>query len=129
MTFTEFSDFVDYCFKEFDLAAEAQDGAEFRRVKGLILALARKKLEIAHFMNGLKDKQRAATLETATAYYELAKGFYTADAVPTVEAAWAASLEEASRFGWPSVIFDIQAPHRVFKDDPGSEAAHDEREG
>lgn len=118
MTFTEYREFVDYCFKELDLADEAKDGAEFRRVKGLILALARKELEIARFMDGLPDEYRVGCLETATAYYELAKGFYPADKVPAVEAAWAASLDDAARFGWPSAVFDIMAPHQVFKDEP-----------
>jgi hypothetical protein len=119
MTFKEFCDFVDYCFKELDLAAEAKDGVEFRRVKGLILSLTRKNLEIAHFMDRLTDEQRAASLNAATSYYELAEGFYTAGAVPAVEAAWAASLENAARFGWPSAVFYVMAPHRVFRDDPG----------
>lgn len=116
MTLTEYSGFVDYCFKQLDLAAETKDGAEFWRVKGLILAMARKYFETAYFMDGLTDDQRAASRKAAVSYYELAKGFYSAEAVPGVEAAWAASLDHAARFGWPSVVFDIQAPHRVFRD-------------
>jgi hypothetical protein len=116
MTHAEYIDFVGYCFKELDLAADAKDGGEFRRVKGLILALARKDLEVAYFMDGLTEAQRATALKAATSYYELAKRFYPADAVPAVEAAWAESLDYASRFGWPSVAFDILAPRRVFRD-------------
>jgi hypothetical protein len=118
MTLTEFHDFVDYCFKELDLAAEAKDGAEFGRVKGLIIALARKELEVAHFMDGQTDEQREASRNTATAYYELAKGFYAADKVHAVEAAWSAALDNAAHFGWPSPVFDVLALHQVFKDDP-----------
>lgn len=118
MTHSEYLDFKEYCFKQLDLAAEAKDGAEFRRVKGLIMAFASKNLEAAHFMDGLTDEQRASSLQAATAYYELAKGFYPAETVPAVEAAWAASLDRANRFGWPSVVFDVLAPHHVFKDCP-----------
>jgi hypothetical protein len=116
MTHAEYMNFVEYCFKELDLAAEVNDGAEFRRVKGLILALARKELEIARFMDGQTDRQREAALKAATSKYELAKRFCPADSVPAVEAAWAAELDRAARFGWPSVIFDCLPPQRVFKD-------------
>lgn len=65
-------------------------------------------------MDGLTEEQRAAALKTAKAYYELAKDLYPASAVPAVEAAWAASLDWAARFGWSTVVFDILAPRRVF---------------
>jgi hypothetical protein len=60
MTHAEYMSFVEYCFGELDLAAEAKDGAEFRRVKGLIMALARKQLEVARFMDGLTDRQKGS---------------------------------------------------------------------
>ena len=87
-------------------------------MKGLILAFARKSLEMAHFMDGLTDEQRAVSLEVATDYYELAKCFYPADVVPKLEAAWAADLDHAARFGWPSPVFDIMAPHPPCFRDP-----------
>ncbi len=61
-------------------------------MRGLILAIAREELEVAHFMDGLTDEQRSAGLGAATSYFELAKSFYPADAVPAGEAAWGASL-------------------------------------
>jgi hypothetical protein len=74
MTLTEPHSLVDYCFKELDLAAEAKNGVELRRVKGLIFTLAGKDLEIARF--GLTGEQRAASLRTATSLYELAKNTF-----------------------------------------------------
>jgi hypothetical protein len=115
MRFIEYREFVEYCFKELDFAAEAKDGGEFRRVRGLILAIARKQLEISKFMDGLTDSQRASAWQCAVSYYELAKGFYDADKVPALEAAWAASIDHCERFGWPSVVFDVLAPHKIFK--------------
>ncbi len=122
MTFAEYQGFLDYCFEEINLAAAAKDGAELWRVRGLLMALARKNLEVAHFMDGLTDEQRTASLHLATSNYELAKRFYPEDTVPAVEAAWAASLDEAARFGWPSAVFYMLAPHRVFRDHPELEA-------
>jgi hypothetical protein len=116
MKHAEFRGFVDYCYKELDFADEAKDLQEFRRVKGLFLAIARKLMETAHFMDGLTDEQRQSAHRAAENTYEFAKGFFPTDAVPTIEAAWAATLDYASRFGWPTVVFDILAPHSVFKD-------------
>ena len=115
MTFAEFQEFVDYCFQELDSASEAKEGAEFYRVKGLILALGRKKLEIGYFMDGLTDEERVALLNSATSYYNLARGFYPTDKVPALELAWAAELDYCIRFGWPSAAFSVTAPHRVFR--------------
>ena len=41
-------------------------------MKGLILAMARKELEIAYYMDGLTDEQRAVSTKLANANYELA---------------------------------------------------------
>ena len=79
MTFSEYRAFINYCFEQIDAAAAIRDGTEFRRVKGLLLAAARKELEIVCFMNGLSDEQRTVSAQVATSYYELAKGFYPAD--------------------------------------------------
>lgn len=117
MTFEDYMAFVDYCFEQLDFAAERKDGEEFRRVKGLMFAFARKHLETAHFMDGLTDDQRAWSRRAAITYYELAKSFYSAGDVSSVETAWATSLDCADRFGWPSVVFDLLAPHHIFKDE------------
>lgn len=83
----------------------------------MILALARKELEIAHYMDGLTEKQRLSKQATAEAYYELAKGFYPVDKQPGVEAAWAISLNHARTDGYTSeAVFEIMAPHRLFAD-------------
>jgi hypothetical protein len=74
-------------------------------------------LELAYFMNGLTDGQRDVARKAATAYYEMAKGFYAADALPAVEAAWAADLDHATRFGWPSPVFESLAPTKIFRDE------------
>ncbi len=115
MTYKEYLGFVDYVFEELDLAAETNNGAEFRRVKGLILALARKHLEAAHFMDELTDEMRVSLHKVAISYCEFARGLYPAEAAPGVAAAWAASEEYAEKYGWPSAVFRILAPHNVFR--------------
>jgi hypothetical protein len=64
--------------------------------------MACKQLEVGHFMDGLSEDQRASSIKAAHAQYELAKGFYPADVVPKIEAAWAATLETAETFGYRS---------------------------
>jgi hypothetical protein len=116
MTMAEYHAFVTYFFEELNFAGEAKEGGEFQRVKGLILAMARKDLEVAHFSQGLTDEQRESSRRAATAYYELAKGFYSPDRVVAVEEAWATSLDHCARFGWPSAAFDLLDPRPIFKD-------------
>lgn len=112
MTHAEFRGFVDYSYNEVGRVDELQ---EFRRVRGLFLAIARKLMETAHFMDGLTDEHRQSARLAAESTYEFAKGLFPTDAVPAVEAAWAATLNHASRFGWPTAIFEIFAPHSVFR--------------
>ena len=116
MTFAEFNSFVDYMMAEINLYAESKEGAEFFRVKGLILAVARKMLEMGRFAHGITDQQREVSIRTATTFYELAKGFYRPEDVSAVEAAWAGSLDYCSKFGWPSPVFLALAPRQIFKD-------------
>ena len=112
----EYNAFVTYCFDQFDRAAEAGDSGEFDRVKGLILALARKDIEVAYLMEGLPVERRIALIKAATSYYELAKGFYPERIVPAIESAWAAILDYAARFGYTSSVFTVLPPHHLFRD-------------
>jgi hypothetical protein len=41
MTFEEYHEFVDFCFEQLEPAYEAKNTAEFIRVKGLLMAIAR----------------------------------------------------------------------------------------
>jgi hypothetical protein len=116
MTMAEYHAFVAYCFEELNLAGESKEGGEFVRVKGLLLAMARQELETAHFAAGLTDEQRESSRRAATAYYELAKGFYPPEKAASVEAAWTASLDRCERFGWPSPAFDVLEPRPIFRD-------------
>jgi hypothetical protein len=116
MTMTEYHGFVRYVFEELNFAGESKEGGEFLRVKGLILAMARQELDTAHFVHGLTDEQRESSRRCATAYYDLAKGFYPADQTTAVEAAWASSLDRCARFGWPSSVFEVLEPRQVFRE-------------
>lgn len=108
-SFSEYRAFVDYVFEQLDPAFEAGQSAEFVRVKGLLLAIARKKFEVAHFMAGLTGEQRETCQRTAQAYFELARGFYPDNVKPAVDAAWAESQDHAARFGAVSApaVFEI----------------------
>jgi hypothetical protein len=107
--------FKDYVFNKLD--PDAPDvGHELVRIRGLILALARKTLEQGRFMSGLSVEQREVSLKCATAYYKLARGFYSGDALRRVEAAWTVSIEHGEICGWPTVIFEILAPQKIFRD-------------
>ena len=117
MTSSGYRAFINYCFEQLDSAAATRDRAEFRRVKNLLLASARKELEIAHLMSGLSDEQRTVSAQVAASYNELAKGFYPADTMPAVEAAWNSSPRHAANFSWPSVFFDILEPSKVFREE------------
>ena len=116
MTFWEYRCFTNYLWEETALADEGVDDAELRRVKGLLLALARKELEVAHFMYGLTDDQREVSLRAAKSTYELAKGLYSPDVQPAVEGLWNELLRHASRYGWPSVAFEIMRPQPIFRE-------------
>jgi hypothetical protein len=118
MSLPDFIGFTVYVFDQLELAGKSNEVAEFKRVKGLILAMARKELEMARFQAGLSEQQRRIALRTATAYFELAKGFYTAEARPAIDAAWAATIEKGETFGWPSAVFDILEPRYVFRKVP-----------
>jgi hypothetical protein len=118
MTHEEYLGFVDYVFAELGFAAEAKEGSEFQRIASLILALARKELEIGHFMAGLSDEYRESCIKCAKSFYEMAKKFCSQDMLLPIETAWAASLDHAALYGWPSTIFlTIEGSHRVFRDD------------
>ena len=117
MTYEDFENFVGYCLKQLGFASDESNGAEFFRVKGLLLALARKEHEISCFMDGIDDERRAGSLKCATSYYELAKGFYPKEEQSQVEAAWEYSKEYGRRFGYPSVVAELLAPHRLFRED------------
>jgi hypothetical protein len=118
MTHEEYLGFVEYVFTELGFAEEAKERSEFQRVISLMLALARKELEIGHFMAGLSDEYRESCIKCAKSYYDMAKNFCSQDMILRIETAWVASLDHAARYGWPSPIFSmIEGSHRVFKDD------------
>ena len=116
MTFTEYLAFVDYVFSETDFAAEAKDGREFFRVKGLLLAIARKELEVGHFLAWPTAEQRASSQRAAQTYFDLAKGFYPEAMRPALDAGWAASQEHAATYGASSPLFGIVTQDAVFRD-------------
>jgi hypothetical protein len=113
---TEFLTFVGFCFSRLHRVNKEKNPLEFIRVRGLLLAIARKELEISDFEDDITPDQRTAYRNTATLYYELAKGCYPPDQQDAVEAAWRAAMSYGERFGYrKKIIFDIFAPHRVFR--------------
>jgi hypothetical protein len=102
MTRCEFFVFVEFCLSQIDRAFEASGRVECGRVKGLLFAIAQKQLQVSYFESNATPAQRAAMHKTATACYELAKGFYPASEQPAVEAVWLASLNHGERFGYRS---------------------------
>ena len=118
MSLPEFIGFTVYVFEELDLADKSNEVGELQRVKGLLLAMARKELELARFHRGLTDQQRHSALKTAAAYYELAKGYYPLEARPAIEAAWTASTDKGEAFGWPSAVFHLLETRSVFREVP-----------
>jgi hypothetical protein len=117
----EFHDFIDFCLERLNHDYETKSGpesfAEYRRVKGLLFAIARKELELSDFGDGLTIEQRLSTKAAATSYHELAKGFYAPHQQDAVDAAWQASLDRGEKFGYRSgPVFEILAPHHVFRD-------------
>jgi hypothetical protein len=114
MTFQEFHGFLDYCMAEF----QAADAAEYRRVRVLIIALARKLLETAYFSDGLPEERRQDTSALAEALFKVAKGFYPPDKISAVETAWATEVDYMKKWGWPTLAYEALAPHHVFKGDP-----------
>lgn len=107
---------VDYSFEQLEEAFQLNNAGEFRRVQGLLLAFARKELEIACFSDFMLQHQRDATFKLAISYYEMAKGHYSSNDQAKVEEAWQSSLAHARDFGYPSVVAEILAPHHIFKD-------------
>lgn len=116
MTMAEYHTFVGYVFEELNLYGETKEGGEFRRVKGLLLAMARHDLDASHFAQGWTDEQRESGIKAATAVYELARGLYAHEEVAGVEAAWAGSLDHCAKFGWPSPLFGMLQPRQIFRE-------------
>lgn len=118
MTEREFHEFLGYVISRH--VRESREITDLGRLclnRALILAMASKLLEFAHFESRLSDDERIHSRRLAITTFEVAKRLYPPDLVPAVEKAWAASLEEADRFGWPSVVFDILAGGRkIFRD-------------
>lgn len=114
MTIYEYFEFIDYFFHELNFAKEEKNILEFQRTKGLMLALARKELEISYFMDDITQEQRIASMNSAKNFYNMAKDFYPKEDIPILEKAWKYSLDHAAQFGYPSPLFDLLAPHRVF---------------
>ena len=115
MSFEEFNNFIDYCFQRMDIASEERNGGEFHRIKGLLIAVARKQLEIGYFMDGLSQEARDTALKSAHAIYVLAHGFYGPDQRASLDEAWASSIDTGNRFGYSTTTAEILAPHTVFR--------------
>ena len=115
MTFSEYRGFVAFCLDEIDATAEVDSKKELKRVKGLLLALAWRELQISAFMWGLTAEQRKYFADAASTYYELAKTFYPAHAVPAVEAAWKLNLDYVADFGWPLGESGILPEKKLFR--------------
>jgi hypothetical protein len=117
MTRKEFAACVEFSFTQLDSAAEAEDIIEFSRVKGLLLAIAHKKLQSSYFEDDLTVEQRVVSRNIATSYYELAKAFYPLDQQEAIEEAWLSSLDYGEQCGYRRrVIFTLLSSHMVFRD-------------
>ena len=116
MTYAEFGSFVAYVFDQLDQAHDTQNVGEFTRIRGLMLALARKDFEAGHFMDGLEEVSRLQHIQRAEAYYALAQGFYPEAEHPDLDAAWNSSAAHARDFGFQAPgVYESQAPHQVFR--------------
>jgi hypothetical protein len=117
MTRKQFNAFVEFCFSILDPAAEREDTTEFCRVKGLLLAIALKKLESSYFEDDLTIAQRVAARNSGTSYYELARSLYPLEQQETIEEAWLSSLDYGELCGYQRIrVFKMLSPHRVFRD-------------
>jgi hypothetical protein len=115
MSFAEFDGLVTFIFERLDVAAAENDGIEFNRVKGLLLAVARKQLEAANSLDTtISVPHRESLMKAADSMFVCAKGFYPPTSQPAVQAAWDASLDGAAHFGYRAAgVFEVMARDRL----------------
>lgn len=106
--------FTKISYEEFRIVLDAVLGTGGIKLN-LVLALARKLHEHAHFSAGLSDRDRTVFIAEADEIMDFAFSMADEEVRPRISAAWDSSKDYCARFGFSSgVIYEVLAPHTVF---------------